>query len=123
MVRFALNQPQALGDFEDIYASSPAEDIASQFAQEMIPAMAIVAAPAAAPASSGIFDSLWSALTAKPVVNAALNKYIFGSSSPIPTATNMPVVPSSQIIAGVPNSYLFLGGAAVLLLVMSKKRR
>jgi hypothetical protein len=112
-----------MGDFEDITSTS--EDVINNLVAEGLdPSYSgMPVLKSAAPASTGFFDSIFSALTAKPVVNAALNKYIFGSTSPIPTATNIPQPVSGQMIAGIPNSYLLIGGAAVVMLAMSKKRR
>jgi hypothetical protein len=129
MLRIALQQPRrtGLGDFEDAWTGELIEDnvVANLIAEGLDPAYSgMPQAAFAAPSSSPTFwDSIVSAFTAKPVVTAALNKYVFGSTSPIPTSTNIPRAPvAGQWIAGVPNSYVAIGAAAVALLVMSKKR-
>jgi hypothetical protein len=130
MLRIALNQPRrrGLGDFEDAWTGQTVEDsvTANLIAEGLDPSysgMPESAFAPSAPVSPSLWDNIVSAFTAKPVVNAALNKYMFGSSTPIPTATNVPRPPvSGQWIAGVPNSYVAIGAAAVALLVMSKKR-
>ena len=112
-MKFVLSSGGSLGQTpEDLYTTEPA--------------WVEPTTPPTSPTSSGsIFGNLFSALTSPATVTATLNKYVFGKTAPIPTATNLPVkpvVPESQIIAGVPNSYLLIGGAA-LLFIMSRGRR
>jgi hypothetical protein len=129
MLRIALNQPRrnGLGDFENAWTGELIEDnvVANLIAEGLDPAYSGMPVSSIAPAESpSIWESIVSAFTAKPVVTAAMNKYIFGSTAPIPTGTTAPVYPvAGQWIAGIPNSYVLLGGAAVALLMLSKKSR
>jgi len=70
-------------------------------------------------------SDLLQAITQGDVVKATLNKYVFGKTAPIPTATNVartgPVPVSAQIIPGIPNTYLLIGGAVALFLFMKKR--
>jgi hypothetical protein len=129
MLRIALKQPRrtGLGDFENAWTGETIEDnvIQNLISEGLDPAysgMPVTSVPQ--PDSPSLWGSLVSAFTSKPVVTAALNKYVFGSSAPIPTATNVyrPPVVAGQWVAGVPNTYLAVGAAAVALLVLSKKR-
>jgi hypothetical protein len=129
MLRIALKQPRTgLGDFEDAWTGQTIEDnvIQNLISEGLDPAYSGVPVTSLAPPDSpSLWTSLVSAFTSKPVVTAALNKYVFGSSAPIPTATNVykPPVVSGQWVAGVPNSYLAIGAAAVALLAFSGKRK
>jgi hypothetical protein len=106
--------------YEDIYAS--AENW--------------LAPPAAAPSATGsILDAILStgagvvsAITQPDVVKATLNKYVFGSTNPIPqpgqpgyVGPGMPGYVSPSLIPGIPNLYLIIGGVGMLLL-LSKRR-
>lgn len=119
-MRIALNQPRrrGLGDFEDV--TSNVDDVAAQFAQDMIPAATVAPTAAAVASTTSLWDSIVSAVTAKPVVNAALNKYVFGGSPTLPTGAVAPV--SSQWVTGIPNTYLLLGAGAAALLLLKPKR-
>jgi hypothetical protein len=81
------------------------------------------ATPPSSPTSgTSVFGSFFNALTAPATVTATLNKYVFGKTAPIPTPTNYAVRPSSTIIAGIPDSYLLIGGAAVAFLLFKGRR-
>lgn len=112
-MKFVLGSSGSLGVTpEDLYTTEPSWVEPS-------------ATPASSPTSSGsIFGNLFSALTSPNTVTAALNKYVFGKTSPIPTATNyVAPVPTADLISGIPNSYLLIGAAAVAFLIMKKGRR
>ena len=109
-MKFVLGSGGSLGQTpEDLYTSEPAW---------------VEPSPPSSPTSGGsIFGNLFSALTQPQVVTATLNKYVFGKTAPIPTATNYGVpVASPSIIPGIPNSYLLIGGAAVAFIMMKKGR-
>jgi hypothetical protein len=87
--------------------------------------------PAAGGTATGsILDSIIStgagitaAVTSPDVVKSAMNKFIFGTATPYQTGTSVytPAPTTGQIIPGVPNLYLLVGGAAILLLVLKKR--
>jgi hypothetical protein len=115
-----------LGDFEDI--TSNTDDVAAQFAQNMIPATSVAPTQAAPQAQPGFFDSILSALTSKPMVTAAANKFIFGQPTTVQYQSTNPyapnyIAPASNTILGIPTTYVLLGGAALLAMVMMKKGR
>ena len=117
----ALGQPDESNVYEDVYAN----------AESWL-------APAAAPSPTGsILDAIFQtgaavakAVTQPDVVKATLNKYVFGSTNPIPTAgqpgyiyPGQPGYVAPSLIAGIPNMYLIAGGLGLLLLVMGKRGR
>jgi hypothetical protein len=125
MSRFVLGSSGSLGLTPEEEAWYGGEGVTPEIVAAFATKPVAPATPPTSPTSGGsIFGGLFSALTSPATVTATLNKYVFGSTAPIPTATNRVMVPSSpSIIAGIPNSYLMIGGAAILFLVMSKGRR
>jgi hypothetical protein len=111
-MKFVLGSGGSLGETpEDLYTSEPAW-------VEPGPS------PPSSPTSGGsVFGSLFNALTQPATVTATLNKYVFGKTAPIPTATNyVPRVPGPSIIAGIPDSYLLIGGAALAFILFKGRR-
>ena len=119
---FVMNQPRGMGD--DFFI--PSESNIYEDVNDASPYVAPVLSPQ--PVSTSVWDQLFSSLTKPGVVNASLNKWVFGSTSPIPTSTNVyppgyvPPVAGSSIIAGVPDTYLMVGAAAVALLILTSKK-
>jgi len=81
---------------------------------------------------SSIFDvitktgsGIISSVTQPDVVKATLNKYVFGATGAIPLPGQPGYYapkPEQQWIAGIPNMYVMLGGAAVLFLVLKGRK-
>ena len=110
MTRIALAQP---GMGADSYA---AEDFIPQGATNtgMV-------------ATSSIIDTILqtgsqilTGITQPDVVKNAMNRFVFGVPTS-PTAPYPAAVSSSQIIPGLPNSYLMIGAAALAFIVMKKR--
>ena len=83
-------------------------------------------------ATGSILDSIIStgvdlakSITSPDIVKAAMSKYVFGQSTLPILKPGDPgyVAPRPSMIPGIPDSFLLIGGAAILFLVMSKKRR
>lgn len=88
-------------------------------------AIPVTSQPTLFAAAGGVPADVVAAATTPDIIKTVLNKYLFGSTAPIPTATQYTAPTSTQWIAGVPNMYLLLGGLGVALLAMGggKKRR
>ena len=119
-MKFVLGSRGSLGDVspEELYTTEPA------WVEPGVPT-APPTSPTSAAASGSFFGNLFSSLTQPGTVTATLNKYVFGQTAPIPTLTNtnLTPLPSPSLITGIPDSYLLIGGAAILFIAMSKKRR
>jgi len=120
----ALDQPS-----DDDLSQGPEDVYAGNEAWVVPPPIPTVSGPSA---TGSILDTILStgasvikSITQPDVVKAALMQGTFGAQ-PVNPATGLPygyAKPTGEIIPGIPNTYLLVGGGVLLFFLMSRGRR